>query len=510
MNQNIFTKLKQVFFILLISFCMVTTIDARAGGAGKSKSSSRPTSSSTKSTNTKSTSTVKKSTPTYSNTSSSKSKNSYTTAPVTKSKTTKGAPSGSFGSFIFAAVIFLIIFALIIFIIIKSSKGIIAQATDTLESYNGELLEVSLPQALATLPLDASEIDLIGKCETAFTKIQVAWGSMDIKPIRKFISDGMYQKFKSQFMMMKELGQHNEVDAVEIINCKIADASTDGVYDTVTFQLYATMHDTFVSPKYPELNDACEDAFIEYWTFIRKHDIQSKGDLYDTDNCPNCGGDVSAIVGDMAKCAYCGAATNSGEYDWVLCEISQSGYFEVGESTDRYREAYIADAENIRKYEPNYSVQLLEDKVSNAFYQIMTAQALDKPELVARFTDTLYNFTAHNVLYNRLYINAVNQNGYVDITDEYMEIEFEVKYGFQRVRKNSDGSLEIMDNEIQEQTNIYTMKHALVTSETKGNLYAGECPSCGAPVDDTGERNCSYCGELYNSGKNEWIISKIS
>ena len=61
---------------------------------------------------------------------------------------------------------------------------------------------------------------------------------------------------------------------------------------------------------------------LEYWSFI-KNGCKEK-DLYHTNNCPNCGGDLPADGGETAKCPYCSTITYLGDYDWILSEITQS------------------------------------------------------------------------------------------------------------------------------------------------------------------------------------------
>jgi hypothetical protein len=53
------------------------------------------------------------------------------------------------------------------------------------------------------------------------------------------------------------------------------------------------------------------------------------------------------------------------------------------------------------------------------------------------------------------------------------------------------------------------MSRDIKSSESKGSLYAHNCPSCGAPVENSLSINCSYCGSPYNSTGAEWIITGL-
>ncbi len=43
----------------------------------------------------------------------------------------------------------------------------------------------------------------------------------------------------------------------------------------------------------------------------------------------------------------------------------------------------------------------------------------------------------------------------------------------------------------------------------QGSLYAHACPACGGPVGDTLDLKCGYCGEVLNSTRREWIVTRL-
>lgn len=61
-----------------------------------------------------------------------------------------------------------------------------------------------------------------------------------------------------------------------------------------------------------------------------------------------------------ARCSYCGTYVNNGEFDWVLAEITQEESY--GGTAD------IVITENVLDLDPSISIQVLEDKASNAFF----------------------------------------------------------------------------------------------------------------------------------------------
>ena len=56
---------------------------------------------------------------------------------------------------------------------------------------------------------------------------------------------------------------------------------------------------------------------------------------------------------------------------------------------------------------------------------------------------------------------------------------------------------------------ILVMIRTLSDITTKGSTYAGTCASCGAPVKDSLDVTCRYCGHVFNDSKTDWIVDAI-
>jgi hypothetical protein len=125
------------------------------------------------------------------------------------------------------------------------------------------------------------------KVRRGFTKIQAAWTAQQLASVRAFISDGMYQRFATQFVMMKLLRQTNVLDNVRLTSVALACSWQDGAFDVVEVYVEASMRDAFVCELDHSLDMAGESAFAEYWSFIRKQKAPDpRGDIYDATTCP--------------------------------------------------------------------------------------------------------------------------------------------------------------------------------------------------------------------------------
>ncbi len=358
-----------------------------------------------------------------------------------------------------------------------------------------------------------SSDDFLNKVRTAFIEIQKAWAAKDLSSVRRFISDGVYQRFNTQFQMMNLLQQENPISKVEVKNIAIDKFRVDGNYDIIHVAITAAMRDQFICKTNPKLNSpGGKETFLEYWSFIRKRGIENK-DIYHTYNCPSCGAPLGEDMGELGTCRYCGALVNSGEFDWVLSEITQAD--------DYARSNMIEKAQNLKKvvsslideYE-DFAVQLVEDKASNGYLQVKTAEVMKDPAIMRRFvTDDAFerikaNIPDERIVYNRLFLNDITLVAAQRSHDQNL-LTFSVTISYQRVKLTENNRATIIDHFIQNHTEFMQMVRDTAGGRSKGSVYAHTCPSCGASVQDSLDIECAYCGNPLNGTANEWIVSDI-
>jgi uncharacterized Zn finger protein (UPF0148 family) len=354
---------------------------------------------------------------------------------------------------------------------------------------------------------------LLAKANTAFLAIQQAWTAQNMAPVRRWISDGVWQRFNTQFAMMHLLAQTNVVANVQIKKAFIDAIEEDGAFDIVHIGIQFAAEDDFVSAKFPQLDRRGTVEMLEYWSFLRKAGA-AEHDLYHTNNCPSCGAALPQDMGEIARCASCGAVSTLGEYDWVLSEITQADDYvnqdaklaKSGKLTERIRTAFGGDGD--------FSVQLIEDKAANAYMQILAAQVTAHPENMRRFVaDALFERLSQDLgqqaafVFNRLYLNSVTLIDYYR-EDERDNMVVAVKRTAQRV-DIADGTLHLLDQGLYTRNEIVVLSRDTSAGVAKGSLYAHACPACGGPVNDTLDIKCGYCGAVLNSTRHEWIVMQL-
>jgi uncharacterized Zn finger protein (UPF0148 family) len=356
------------------------------------------------------------------------------------------------------------------------------------------------------------EAEFREKVKTAFIQIQDAWEKQDLSRVRKYISDGVYQRFNTQFRMMKLLKQTNRLENLEVKGIHLDRIDTDGLYDIIHVAIHASIIDHFESELDPSLNSGGKEEFVEYWSFLKKRGAEKK-DLYGTNQCPNCGAPLPEKMGEVSNCESCGTLTNSGEYDWVLSEITQADDYV---STDHRLRKSGNLTDKIRKLineNEDFSVQLMEDKASNGYLQIITAKALNDPSIMRRFvSDELFGKIempgrGAQISYNRIYLNDVYLVGVSEEADLDV-LHIAVRSSFQRVKIEGE-TVTKLDPVVISRSEVLLMSRSKNAGKPKGSLYMHNCPSCGAPVENSLQVECNYCGAVLNSPENEWIITGL-
>ena len=350
------------------------------------------------------------------------------------------------------------------------------------------------------------------KVRKAFMEVQSSWSEQDTSSMRRFITDGVYQRFNTQFKMMELLQQSNPVSNIKIADIWVDKIERDGLYDIMHVGIEASMDDKFRCALNHDLDEDGFDDFVEFWSFIRKRGAPKK-DIYDSCNCPNCGAPLPENIGEVCKCTHCNAMVNSGEFDWVLSEITQhDDYYRDDVFSAKLGNLETKVHEMVSVY-GDFSVQLVEDKASNAYMQIMTAQALQDPAVMRRFvSDALFlklapKFERNQEIFNRLFLNKVTLIGAQKKENQNILIISTV-CSIQRVMITNNRA-ELIDPEIRIKEEVIFLTRDARVGAGKGSIYQHTCPACGGPVKNTLDIKCSYCGSLLNSTANDWVVSAL-
>lgn len=407
----------------------------------------------------------------------------------------------------------IIVIGVIIFLIYLYYKNNKESSTlNTLSSLDRKIYdEASASPLIASIP-GFDQRAFYKKVDIAFYKIQEAWQQKNLKPVRQFISDGVYQRFEAQFLMMNALEQSNTLSGVELHERLIVAAENDGNFHILHVRLSASNTDHFESKKFRQLNSGGYESYTEYWTFVKKVNAQAQKDIYSSVNCPNCGSSIENKLGEVSKCDSCGTQINNGDYDWVLSEITQPEEFASNFNQLKSRNKFYERLNNKGYQGPEFSPQYIEDKASNAYLQIKVAQAFADQKRVNRFCSdeftqkTKASFT-RPYLYNRLFTKDVSLiNIYEDSANIFAVLSISCVQQKVTVENNKLQLINASPVSVDEYLILSRSKQFAVN---KYSAMAHNCANCGAPVEDSLQLRCNFCGSALNDNSKDWIVENL-
>lgn len=160
--------------------------------------------------------------------------------------------------------------------------------------------------------------------QNAFYKIQEAWENQNLQIGRPYMTDQLMQRYATQISDIQSRGEKNVLENVVLGHMNITNLRTDNTYDYLTLQMDASAADYTIDRNGKFLRGSkTPQHFTEYWTFLRKVGAKTNAKKSVKANvCPNCGAPLQLSA--TGQCQYCNAVVTSGEWDWVLSEITQA------------------------------------------------------------------------------------------------------------------------------------------------------------------------------------------
>jgi len=263
------------------------------------------------------------------------------------SSSSSGSYSGGSGSFGWTGIVGFIIFIVIIVAIVAAAKRS-KRGGPSVGSGQGPTIYVGgIPinigsgggTAVPTMPLANVQAELTrlqqkdpafneqafkDYAQNAFYKVQEAWESQNLQIGRPFMTDPLMQRYATQISDIQSRGEKNILENMVLGHMNISNIRTDNAYDYITLQMDASAADYTIDRNGKFMRGSkTPQHFMEYWTFLRKVTAKTNAKKSVKANvCPNCG--AALQLSATGQCQYCNAVVTSGEWDWVLSEITQA------------------------------------------------------------------------------------------------------------------------------------------------------------------------------------------
>jgi hypothetical protein len=415
---------------------------------------------------------------------------------------TSGTSNSSY-DWIWGLIVLLVIAAVVIFIIvkivgaIKKSAGAAVPAFDDSKPTVFEFDQGVLQRIKSSDP-DFNPDGFMNKAKEIAERLQAAWSAGDMLPVRNYVSQGIFSRYRLQLeLMMKDEKLRNVVGDYKIIKIRVGDMSASKSYDTLHVSIYAAARDVMVSADATDeqaakvLKSATKAPFTEIYSFTRKVGVKTNTSRdWLKGECPNCGY-VPDNFSQVNKCSSCGSIYNSGEYDWVLSEITQE---------EEWSPVSAQDVEGLAGLEgKNLSInrEVIEDRASFLFWRWIFARVRGTSAPLSR--DATQEFRqsmgAGPEPMSDISVGAVDLE---NVKQEGGDVRSEVKVLWSRA---TPGSVEPYH---QEHRFMLSMP---LTMKNPYGLADHSCPGCGGPLPETDATSCSYCGAELPAQNTDWILT---
>lgn len=349
----------------------------------------------------------------------------------------------------------------------------------------------------------------LARVKDGFLKTQTSWARQDMRPVRAFLSDGVFERFEIYLTMQKALGFRNAMEKVDVVSSRVIQVESDPQFDALHIRVDAGAVDYDV-----ELNGGRvirnemkrAENFTEIWSFLRRPGAKtlSQPGLMEG-ACPNCGAPLKIV--DAAKCSSCDSWVNSGEYDWVLSEITQSCEWRPLRTNQD-----IAGKAAMEALDPGISVQFLEDRASVAFWRWQLAHW---EEDAKSFTSVASVDMKNSMLAERSKGRILYKNSAVGSVETLALEPGETLDKAHVLVRWSAEKFKIVDKAAQPEGEavcshvfIFGRKKGVKT-DPRGGLRSTRCPGCGSPPSDRSVAVCEYCSTPFNDGSRSWTLIEI-
>jgi len=407
---------------------------------------------------------------------------------------------------------------LLIFILIVGAKG----SKKGVRAHRGRAIrqtravrETPKPvstQALVAVDPAFDESRFLERVGVAFRQAQTSWCEQDLTGLRPFVSDGVYERFSLQVAEQKRAGWRQGMQGLGVGQPSVVAVETDGPFESLTVRipfactiskLDATGGGTVPGSTLPETH------FAECWTFLRRRGTKSmqKPGLIEG-QCPNCGAPLE--MARTARCSVCDCEALSGEFDWVLCEITQSSVWSAKGALPPGMAGYL-------QRDSDLSVALFEDRASVAFWRLRLAEergevgpvlGVATEALAASLAGGWMQGGGQRLVRVDVAVGSVETVG-IAAGEKRDRAVVEVIWDGKRVfgddaQKAAGAGPRSLEREL-----FVFGRRAGQTTRWKSTFTTAHCPNCGGV--DTGDLSdiCPWCDEPRRGGSDNWLLEEV-
>jgi hypothetical protein len=196
------------------------------------------------------------------------------------------------------------------------------------------------------------------------------------------------------------------------------------------------------------------------------------------------------------RCRYCGALVCSGEYDWVLAEITQMVEWRPSAGT-------IPGLDALRARDPDVAREVIEDRASYLFWKwVQAGRAGNLAPLRKCATASLLAAGAR----------LEQSRGASDIAvggTDLARCEIGAADGFDRALVQISWSARFLPKAAHSSVKTWLRLARRLGTASRPSMTALVCAACGAPLAEDDSSRCDHCGTELASGDQVWVLEEV-
>lgn len=391
-------------------------------------------------------------------------------------------------------------------------RGFAANRSNALQRGSGAIATRQRMTNIQRLLANDPKFDEMAFCKrvgTAFFKIQEAWCAQDLKDVQLFISDGMAEQYSLQFAEQRDEHYREQLDAIGIEDLQIIDVYSTGIFDEISVRIgsHATRSRRSLSDGRAIDGSISDAAAVEIWSFLRTRGAvtdASKPGLIEG-HCPNCG--QAVMMNQTAHCSRCQSLLRSGQFDWVLCEVTQFSQWE------RSLDDPVPGLEQLLQKDAGFSRQALEDRAAVIFWRRVRADRMGKFDPLRKVaSDSFCDHYALSVKTPREYagqcaLGGVQMVSFIPASEaEPLDrIVVKIRWSGKLMTVGADGR-RIPGGDLFQTNAMVLGRRAGAQTDVSRSVASTHCPHCGAPESQSGAIACPACGAVQSGDLDNWML----
>ncbi|MFL5353555.1 TIM44-like domain-containing protein [Archangium sp.] len=352
-----------------------------------------------------------------------------------------------------------------------------------------------------------------------YARVHTARGGGQLETMAAYLSEKALQTLRG-------VGEPQRVEAIVVGAMKYLSVSA-----ITSGSLRVSVRMRFEA-NYTEVSASGPRSFYvaEEWLLVRSTQVKSRSpENARVFKCPNCGAPLDGMQGNT--CSYCQKTVNTGEFDWVVYEVTEveresrgpqlgGDTPEEGTNLSTVKQPRVDERmQRLLQQDPEMSWEALTARLGFIFQELQVAWSERQWEQVRPYvSDSLFQTQLYWMgAYERAGLRNVTQNARITqvelarvVSDRYF-VALTVRVfatGLDFTLRESDGKVV---GGSQRRERRYTEYWTLIRSSTARGKPSTEkrCPSCGAPLSINMAGQCTHCSARVTSGDFDWVLSRI-